>query len=292
MTPPSISGPVTDQPTTTPADPARPDPGSGIPGAPISGILARVEQAVDSFLYRAGERALDLLLPPHCVGCDQPVLRQDLLCGQCFSTITFIAAPVCDRCGVPFDSHEQATDQCRPCTLAPPAFRHGRAPFLYDDGIRRLILPFKHGDRPLLARALAPHMARAGARLLADRPLLVPVPLHRVRLMQRRYNQAALLARAVAGITGCPTGLDVLRRVRATPSLDDRSATERRTVLDGAFAIHQRRQAMIQGRSVVLVDDVMTSCATADACARTLMAAGAATVDVLVAARVPIHMRS
>ena len=257
MTPPSISGPATDSP-------------------------------LGAFLRRSAERALDLLLPPHCVACDQRVLRQRELCGDCFSAITFIAEPFCDRCGLPFDSRDQAGGTCQACLMAAPAFRRGRAPFLYGDGIKRLLLSFKHGDRPLLARALAPHMARAGAALLTAQPILVPVPLHRLRLTRRRYNQAALLAEALAELTPCQAGLDVLRRVRATPSLDDRSAAERRLILDDAFVVHPRQHGLIAGKNVVLIDDVMTSGATADACARALTQAGATQVDVLVVARVPI----
>ena len=216
-------------------------------------------------------------------------MRQGMLCGACFGTMTFITAPLCHQCGLPFASDAQAGPRCGSCVANPPRFSRGRSAFVYDEGVRRLLLPFKHGDRPVLARTLAPHLARAGADLLADRPLLVPVPLHRLRLMRRRYNQAALLAQAVGRITGCPVIPDLLRRVRATPSLDDRSPEERRAILAGAIAVRPRRRGAVVGRRVVLIDDVMTSGATADACAAALIDAGAAGVDVLVAARVPPH---
>lgn len=265
MTPPSPSGPARPAPATERIVPA------------------------GAFLRRLGESALNFLLPPSCIRCDQPVLRQGHLCATCFSAMTFIAAPQCPRCGLPFESTELDAGPCTACVDAPPVFRQARAPFLYDEGVRRLLLPFKHGDRSTLAQVLAPHMARAGAAMLADRPILVPVPLHRLRLLHRRHNQAALLARALATITGCPTGLDWLRRLRATPPLDDCSAAERRAILNGAFAVRTRCRSVVAGRGVVLIDDVLTSGATANACARALLDAGATSVDVLVVARVPVR---
>ncbi len=277
MTPPSILEPATEHPAEARGNAAR------------LSTFRRVERLSDAFLRGVAERALDFLLPPHCVGCDTRVLRQGSLCPDCFSAITFIGEPFCDQCGLAFSSRDQTAGTCAGCVRSRPAFRRARAPFEYGEGIKRLILPFKHGDRPILAKAFAPHMARAGSALLAGGPMLVPVPLHRLRLFERRYNQAALLARAVADIAGCQTGLDVLRRMRATPSLDDRSAAERAELLEGAFAVRPRWRESLAGRDVVLIDDVMTSGATANACARVLIATGAANVDVLVAARVPIE---
>ena len=151
----------------------------------------------------------------------------------------------------------------------------------------RLILPFKHADRIELVRGLAPLMARAGAALLAGAEILVPVPLHRRRLFTRRYNQAALLARALGGVARRPAILDALIRHRATVPLGDRNAEERALEVAGAFIVRPGRAAALAGRHVLLIDDVMTSGATANACARALRGAGAAAVDVLVAARVP-----
>ena len=130
-------------------------------------------------------------------------------------------------------------------------------------------------------------MARAGAALLRDADVLVPVPLHRSRLFHRRYNQAALLAQAVARIAGRPCVPDALVRLRATESLGEKSAEERAAEVAGVFAPRRSRTASIVGKRVLLVDDVMTSGATANACASTLLAAGANSVDVLAAARVP-----
>jgi ComF family protein len=166
-------------------------------------------------------------------------------------------------------------------------FGRARAALRYDARGRRLILPFKHADRTELAAVLAPHMARAGAALLAAADLLVPVPLHRARLFQRRYNQAALLGKAVGRIVAVPCLPDALVRKRATATLGDMSATERATEVAGAFGVRRSRAERLRGARVVLVDDVMTSGATANACAAMLLAAGARSVDVLAAARVP-----
>ncbi|MGE0418272.1 MAG: ComF family protein [Acetobacteraceae bacterium] len=230
-----------------------------------------------------------MLLPPQCVACDAPVQAQGQLCPACFRAMTFLTDPVCRRCGVPFDSEGQAgfDHLCAACLESPPQFGEARAALSYDDGARRLILPFKHGDRLELASVLATHMARAGAAILARAEVLVPVPLHRLRLFKRRYNQAALLARAIGSASGVAVAPDALRRIRATPSLDHRGAAERAAAVAGAFVVRPSRVAAIRGRAVVLIDDVVTSGATANAATLALLAAGARSVDVLAAARVP-----
>ena len=239
--------------------------------------------------WRAGRALLDLLLPPRCVACDASVDAPGLLCSDCFRKTGFITEPFCTRCGVPFANAALGGPEhlCPACRSAPPVFRHARAALRSDTPGRRLILPFKHADRTELASVLAPHMARAGAALLRDADLLVPVPLHRGRLFRRRYNQAALLAQAVARIADRPAVPDALRRERATASLGEKSATERTAEVAGAFAVRPSRAKQIVGKQVLLIDDVMTSGATANACADVLLAAGATSVDVLVAARVP-----
>jgi ComF family protein len=237
-------------------------------------------------LRRLGLAALDAVLPPHCLTCDAAVDAQGSLCGACFGTLSFVTAPLCARCGVPFP-HAGAGPVCPGCDARPPAFEAARAALRYDDGARRLVLPFKHADRPELAGPLARHMARAGAALLARAEVVAPVPLHWRRLLSRRYNQAALLAGRLARQAGLPHVPDLLRRTRPTPPLGDLGAAARAALLEDAFAVSRRGGARIAGRRVLLVDDVMTSGATADACARALLAAGAAAVDVLAAARVP-----
>jgi ComF family protein len=239
-------------------------------------------------LRRLGIGVLDALLPPHCLTCDEAVQVQGTLCAACFPRLVRITAPFCTRCGVPFRHAGQGEHgRCPACVASPPSYAIARAALRYDEGAKRLLLPFKHADRTELARPLAQDMARAGVSLLARCDLIAPVPLHPLRLWARRYNQAALLAGLLARRARKPWLPDLLRRGRATPPMGDRGAAERAALLEGAFRLPPRNAARIQGLRVLLVDDVMTSGATADACARVLLAGGAAAVEVLAAARVP-----
>ena len=251
-------------------------------------MLAR-HLALTDLGWRAGRALLDVLLPPHCVACDAEVDVPGLLCADCFRQTGFITEPFCARCGVPFGNAALGGPDrlCPGCRAAPPVFGRARAALRYDAPGRRLILPFKHADRTEIAEVLAPHMVRAGAALLHDADLLVPVPLHRGRLFRRRYNQAALLSRAVGRISGLRCLVDALVRQRATASLGDMSAVERAAEVAGAFVVRPSRARHVVGRRVLLVDDVVTSGATTNACAAVLLAAGATSVDVLAAARVP-----
>jgi len=236
-------------------------------------------------LRGVGRGALDLLLPPHCLTCDQPVQSPGQFCPSCFAQTSFITPPCCTRCGAPFEAAGEG-EECWECRANPPPWRAARAALRYDDAARRIILPFKYGDRVETARALAPLMARAGSVLLAEADLLIPVPLHRRRLVARRYNQAALLARALARISRRPALLDALQRVRSTQPLAEMSPTKRAAELAGAIRVRPSRAAAVADARVLLIDDVLTSGATARACTEALLAAGAAGVDVLAAARV------
>lgn len=253
---------------------------------------ARIPPWLAPWLARLGTGLLDAVLPPHCLTCDAEVDHQGALCAACFGRLSFVTAPLCACCGVPFPHAGTGTpfpggSLCPRCLAAPPAFAAARAALRYDAGSQRLILPFKHGDRTELAGPLARHMARAGAALLARAEVVTPVPLHWRRLLSRRYNQAALLSSRLARLAGKPHIPDLLRRRKPTQSLGELGAASRAALLADAFALSRRGAARIAGRRVLLVDDVMTSGATADACARLLLAAGAAAVDVLAAARVP-----
>jgi ComF family protein len=235
------------------------------------------------------DAALNLLLPPTCIACSVPVDAPGLLCGACYGALTLVGEPCCGCCGALFELTWQAAegDLCQRCIDVPPPFQHARAALNYDKASRRLVLPFKHGDRIEFATVLARMMARAGSKLLAEADFLVPVPLHRRRLFVRRYNQAALLARALARMSGRPALLDALVRRHTTQSLGGKSASERRNEVAGAFSVRVRRQRQVEGSRILLIDDVMTSGATVAACAESLLEAGAAAVDVLVAVRVP-----
>jgi ComF family protein len=235
-----------------------------------------------------GRRALDLLLPPQCLTCDEATDAPGQFCAACFREVSFISAPFCRRCGVPLAYARQAVDGvCPQCRLHAPPWGQARAALRYDAASRRLILPLKHADRTDLARPLAAMMIRAGGEVLREAELLAPVPLHPSRLRARRYNQAVLLAREISRRTGIALIPDALVRLRATAPLGELGAADRARAVANLFAPRIGAREKIAGRRVLLIDDVLTSGATAGECCRALLAAGAARVDLLVAARVP-----
>jgi len=230
--------------------------------------------------------ALDLALPPRCIGCGERVDANGLVCAACWARLTFIAPPFCDSCGAPFDFAVEGQRRCAACYANPPPYDRARAAVLYDEGSRGLILGFKHGDRLHAAPAFGAWAARAGAELLEDADLIVPVPLHRWRLIERRYNQAALIAEHAARHTGVRHIPDLLIRHRPTPSQGDMGPTARARNVAGAFRLSPRHADRVKGSRIVLVDDVLTTGATIGACARVLRRGGAARIDVLTLARV------
>lgn len=230
--------------------------------------------------------ALDILLPPQCLGCARIVPEPGTLCAGCWEHIDFLGQPLCHACGAPFEFDHGADTLCGVCARERPVFGRARAVMRYDDQSRDLILGFKHADRTFAAPAFARWMVRAGVGLINDADLVVPVPLHRLRLWRRRYNQAALLALGIAKLAGRQTVPDLLLRTRATPSQGRLSAAQRRVNVRGAFAVRPQRRDLLAGKRVLLVDDVMTTGATVSASARVLLRAGAAAVDVVTLARV------
>ncbi|MBC6982386.1 ComF family protein [Caulobacter sp. 17J80-11] len=236
---------------------------------------ARVREAV--------RRCVDALFPPQAFdGGRFPQVAG--LSAEAWSKVVFLDAPVCDGCGIPFEYDLGA--RCAGCQARPFAFARARAACLYDEHSRDLILQFKHGDRTELAGLFAAWLGRSAADLVADADAIVPVPLHPLRLLKRRYNQAAEIARPLAKRAGLEYLPDVLVRGRRTDSQGGKSGSGRRRNVAGAFDVPPAGAKRVKGRRVLLIDDVMTTGATAEACARALLKAGARAVDLGVVSRV------
>ena len=238
-------------------------------------------------------QALDAALPPLCPSCREPLGDGVGLCAACWSKLSFIEPPYCARLGIPFTYDPGPGLLSMEAIAAPPAYDRARAAVRYDDTARALVLSFKYGDRLDLAPMMGRWMARAGRELLGGR--------------RRAAAGAAALAQAVVAplqpvggarrqrsrrLTGVPVLHDTLKRVRATPQQVGLSKTERADNVQGAFKVPPGQKAEVAGRRLVLIDDVLTSGATVDTCARALLRAGAAHVDVLVFARVVAPVRS
>jgi ComF family protein len=236
-----------------------------------------------SRLRRLGRAVVDTVLPPRCLSCGATVDEVDALCGPCWTAIGFFAPPWCAVCGVPFPHPMGDGAVCADCARQRPSWDRARAVLRYDKHSRRLVLMLKHGDQTHLAGAFGRWMHRTGGEVLAGADLLVPVPLHWTRLVGRRFNQAALLANAIRGAGGPPVGADWLVRRRRTPSQGLMGPAARARNVRGAFAL--RRGRSVAGRRIVLIDDVLTTGATVEECARVLRRAGAESVGVLVLAR-------
>lgn len=228
----------------------------------------------------------DLVLPPQCLACQRQVAVQGGLCSVCWSGLQLIERPYCEILGSPFAYYLGAGAVSPGAIADPPPFRRCRAVAAYDDVARQLVHGLKYRDRLDLARYMAGWMGRAGAELLADADMIIPVPLYKWRLWSRRFNQSASLANYVAEAAGRPMSTAALCRIRPTRQQVGLSAAERDRNVRGAFKVPENRRLEVADRSIVLVDDVYTTGATVKAAARTLIRAGAAAVDVLVFARV------
>lgn len=229
-------------------------------------------------------QAVDFALPPRCSGCGCITAQQGAFCLDCWSGLDLLAPPCCARCALPFEYAQGDGALCGSCLADPPPFDRLRAAVSYGELARTVALKLKYGRRPGAAVTMAGLMERHLSAF--PNALLCPVPLHRWRIWQRGYNQSALIAAALASRHGLDLRRDLLLRVKATPPLKDMGPRERERAVRGAFRVHPRRVASIEGRNILLIDDVYTSGATAGACARVLKRAGAAEVGVLCWARV------
>jgi ComF family protein len=231
-----------------------------------------------------GRAMLDMLFPPLCIGC-RAAVGQPGFCAACWSAMNFLEGPGCRCCGLPFAVALEGDHLCAACLAKPPAFDAARAILAYDDKSRGAILALKHADRLDLVPGFSRWLSRSGNMLLKDSDMVVPVPLHPWRLWRRRYNQSAELARRLARDWALAYEPRALFRSRSTASQGAMaSARARRRNVLGAFKVHD--PSRVAGRRVLLVDDVLTTGATVEACARALKRAGAARVHVLVLARV------
>lgn len=230
---------------------------------------------------------LRLAFPPQCVGCHALVERDFALCGACWRETPFVTGLICDACGVPLpgERSEQA-EHCDDCLTIARPWKKGRAAMTYHSKARKLVLALKHGDRLDLVRPAAQWMIAVAHDVLTPKTLILPVPVHRLRLIQRRYNQAALLANEIGRLTKTETVPDLLHRPRRTKVQDGMSRDARFANLNDSIKPVPRSVDRLRGRNILLVDDVMTSGATLAATAEACHAAGAAQVDVLVLARV------
>jgi ComF family protein len=236
-------------------------------------------------LRQAAKLALDIALPTLCVSCREPVDGEGV-CAACWAKLSFIAPPYCPKLGIPF-VYDPGPDMLSMEAIAdPPAYARARAAVRYDEVARTLVHALKYQDRTDLAPIMGRWMARAGRELLESADMLIPVPLHWRRAWHRRYNQSGALARVIGEQSGVKLRGDLLARVRATAQQVGLSRAQRASNVQGAFEVSRDRRGEVAGRRIILIDDVLTSGATLDACARALLRAKAAQVDVLVFARV------
>ncbi|MEO1160091.1 MAG: ComF family protein [Pseudomonadota bacterium] len=241
-------------------------------------------------IARAGRRfaadVLDMVLPVTCSVCERPVSGAGGLCEACWARLEMISEPVCDAYGAPFVFEEGDGAVSARAIASPPVWNRARGAVLFNDCSQQLVHALKYRDRHEVVRSMARMMVHAGRDVILDADIIAPVPLHRWRLWSRRYNQAALLAGEIGAMAGVDTTADLIKRQRNTRSQVGLGEGQRSRNVKGAFSVPGARVPDVLGQRVLLVDDVLTSGATANECARVLKRAGAVHVDVLVFALV------
>lgn len=240
-------------------------------------------------LINISKNILDFVLPPRCPVSGDKVDIQGSLSPDIWSQIIFIEDPKCQICGLPFAYADQSYDAlllCGQCIQEKPCFHEARAGVLYDDASRDLILKYKHADKTALVVSFRPWLRHAGEEMLQNADALVPVPLHPLRLFHRRFNQACLIANDLGRIYNLPVFTNVLTRIRHTPTQGHKNAKERRRNVKKAFSVQHIEKYALTGKNVVIVDDVFTTGATVNECAKELIKAGVNRVSVLTLARV------
>jgi ComF family protein len=244
-------------------------------------VQASSRQRLRSLAARSLGRVVDIVTPPVCLKCREPLATHDSLCAACWTNIDFIRQPLCDRLGIPLPYDSGAGTLSAQAVAAPPVYGRARAVARYDGVMRQLIHDLKFHDRHDMRKLFGRWMAEAGASLLADADVVVPVPLHRWKLLRRRFNQAAILSAELSRLTGKPSAPLALARLRKTSPQLGLTALQRQHNVNGAFAVPARQRPAVEDRNVLLVDDVITTGATISAATRALLAAGATGVDVL-----------
>jgi len=252
--------------------------------------LGAVKDAIldRSVFARAGQVVLDMLYPPQCVHCDRPLIAANALCAQCWRSLRPITAPLCPILGLPFEVSLGSDAYSAEAIADPPPFDRSRSAFIYDDICRSIVSRMKFGDKPELARFCAGAMQAGCAELLEGDPVLVPVPLHRRRQWQRRYNQSTELCRELSKLARLDMAPLLAYRKRQTKQQVGLSADQRARNVAGAFHVPVDVNAQLGGRRVVIVDDVITTGATVKALTRALQRAGVNQIDVISFSRVVI----
>lgn len=237
---------------------------------------------VPGIVATCARRALDFALPPRCAGCGMIVADVHSFCADCWKQVEFLGEGGCTTCGTPLAATD--IDTCAACLARPPRIARTRAAVAYGDLSRNLAIRLKYGRKVAIAKTMARYMLPLVARDEGDDRLIIPVPLHRGRLWWRGFNQSALVARELSRRLGIPADVAALRRIRRTPPLKGMSPLQRRKTVAGAFRV--RDKAAVVGKTIILIDDVLTTGSTAEACARVLRRAGAARVELVSWARV------
>lgn len=234
-----------------------------------------------SWLQKSGRSGFGLLFPDTCLSCGVPVAKQGVVCAACWSELHFIEKPYCEVLGAPFGLDFGPGMVSAEAIANPPDFTRARSATIHTNIARRLVSQLKYGDRTDLARWMSDWMIRAGSELLAETEIIVPIPLHRSRYFMRRYNQSAELGRAIARKSGLPFLPQAMMRARATKKQVGLSRNQRQDNVRRAFHVRPENEILIAGKSVLVIDDVLTTGATANSACKALLNAGATNTNLL-----------
>ena len=238
-----------------------------------------------SLLKPIANRLLDVVYPPLCMACGDNISENGSICAGCWADINFISDPQCEICGFPFDFEAQEASVCGRCIAVKPSFSKTRAVFVYDDTSSKMVTSFKYSDRTENRVAYAKWMMRVGEEMLREADFIVPVPLHIGKLVLRKYNQAALLAGELGKMTCGKVLQAALIRKKYTKTQATFSYKARFKNISGAFKVNPRYINMLKNKKILLIDDVITTGATAEECAKILKKAKVARVEVLTLAK-------